>query len=169
MLCNPYIDSMHTPILAGEYQWMFGTLIMGKIYKFPYPHVIRIFHGKNLSIQNSNHPYEKFTTSLLSDYWHQDAKLFIKLMAERVLAYSNYNQDQSYSMSEKLLLEIVYFRYIFLLKMLPLLEKYFSYLKLLLTFLKYSLKSKSSYEYRLLLKRLNHPQTFLPYILSSPT
>ena len=43
MLCNPYMDSMHTPLLAGEYQWMF---VRSRVLKFPYPHVIRIFHGK---------------------------------------------------------------------------------------------------------------------------
>lgn len=107
IIYNEYHKHIETPHLNGEYSWFYGAVISGKIFKFNSPHVIRVFHGDNLSIQNGNHPYPLFTESLFSKSWPNDAYYFMKSISAKLQRFSSIPRENSKAIAQELLLRII--------------------------------------------------------------
>lgn len=98
------------PHFVADYNWMFSIAIAGRIKKIYKPQIIRIFHGKNLSIRNEKHPFPHLTDAILEDYWSSDSREFIKNIANLVSFYGDLGIKESLIIAKKTYLKIVFKR-----------------------------------------------------------
>ena len=98
------------PHFVADYNWMLSIVIAGRIKKIYKPQIIRIFHGKNLSIRNENHPFPTLTQSILEDYWGSDSRKFIKNIANLVSFYDDLRINEALIIAKKVYLKIVFKR-----------------------------------------------------------
>ena len=94
------------PHFVADYNWMFSIAIAGRIKKFFTPHIIRTFHGKNLSIKNDTHPFPSFADAILEDYWGSDSRKFIKNLASVLSYYDDLNNSEAIDIAKKAYLKI---------------------------------------------------------------
>jgi glycosyltransferase domain-containing protein len=71
-------DQIQFPHFYADYAWMFAIAAAGKIKTLPYPYIIRLYHGENLSTQNEKHPFPTYTQAMLGSAGGSDSKLFVR-------------------------------------------------------------------------------------------
>ncbi len=98
------------PHFVADYNWMLSIVIAGRIKKIYKPQIVRIFHGKNLSIRNENHPFPSITNAILEDYWSFDSREFIKNIANLVSFYDDLRINEALIIAKKVYLKIVFNR-----------------------------------------------------------
>lgn len=74
-------EQIEMPHFKADYSWMFGIALAGRIRRFERLHILRQFHGANLSQKNDNHPFPTYTESILSKSWFHDANIFVDNLA----------------------------------------------------------------------------------------
>lgn len=84
------------PHFTADYCWMFSIAMAGNIKHFKQPQIIRQFHGKNLSIKNSNHPFPSYLDGMLQDTWGMDSRMFIDFVSSMLVIRDGLKKKAAY-------------------------------------------------------------------------